>query len=217
MSSTSLAPVAASRIARGTRQSLARVALSVVAGSILVATANAADAQTAATQRNGWEFLFSSGALIPTGAQRNALKDAQLSTAQVSYVIGSRFAITTMFGWARSRDLASAGDPKLDVFTYDVGAEARAPRRTAGRSMTFTPFVGVGVGSRSYNYRRLDVDATHNVAGYGAVGGELGRRRVRLRLEVRDYLTGFKPLDGEGTADTRNDVVAMIGLRLAAR
>jgi len=179
--------------------------------------ANAADAQTAATQRNGWELLFSSGALIPTGAQRNYLKDAQLSTAQVSYVIRSRFAITTMFAWARSRDLASAGDPKLDVFMYDVGAEARAPRLTASRSLTFAPFVGVGVGSRSYNYRSLDVDARHNLAGYAAVGGELGRRRVRLRLEVRDYLTGFKPLDGQGTADTRNDVVAMIGLRLAAR
>jgi hypothetical protein len=96
-----------------------------------VTTANTADAQTAAPRRNGWEFLFSSGALMPTGAQRNVLKDAQLSTAQVSYVIRSRFPITTMFGWARSRDLASVGDPKLDVFMYDVGAEARAPRPTA--------------------------------------------------------------------------------------
>ncbi|MFN2564185.1 MAG: hypothetical protein ABR499_04150, partial [Gemmatimonadaceae bacterium] len=165
---------AAAPPSRAGRHGLTRATLSAVACSILLATANTADAQTAAPQRNGWEFLFASGALIPTGAQRNVLKDAQLSTAQVSYVIRSRFAITTMFGWARSRDLASVGDPKLDVFTYDVGAEARAPRWMAGRSMTFTPFAGVGVGSRSYNYRSLDVDATHNVAGYGAVGGELG-------------------------------------------
>jgi hypothetical protein len=79
--------------------------------------------------------------------------------------------------------------------------------------VTFTPFAGVGAGARSYNYRNLDVDATHNVAGYGTVGGELGMGRVGLRLEVRDYVTGFKPLVGGGTADTRNDVVILVGLR----
>jgi hypothetical protein len=161
--------------------------------------------------------LFSSGALVPTGAQRNALKDAPLSTAQVSYVIRSRLAITTMVGWARSRDLASISDPKVDVFTYDVGAELRAPRQVAGDAMTLTPFVGVGAGARSYNHRNLDVDATHNLAGYGAVGGELGRGRLHLRLEVRDYLTAFEPLVGSGTSNTRNDVVALVGMRLTRR
>jgi hypothetical protein len=154
---------------------------------------------------------------VPTGAQRTTLKDAPLSTAQLSYVVRSRFAVTTMVGWARSRDIASVNDPKLDVFTFDVGAEARAPRAIAGDAMTLTPFVGAGVGSRSYNYRSLEVDATHNVAGYGAVGGEVGKGRLHLRLEVRDYLTRFKPLAGSGVSATRNDVVALVGLRLTRR
>ena len=55
--------------------------------------------------------------------------------------------------------------------------------------------------------------ATSNVAVYGSVGGELGVGRVGVRLEVRDYATGFKPLVGAGRADTRNDVVIMVGLR----
>ena len=38
-----------------------------------------------------------------------------------------------------SRDLATAGSPKLDVFTYDVGAEVRANRWGADRTVTFTP------------------------------------------------------------------------------
>ena len=79
--------------------------------------------------------------------------------------------------------------------------------------MTFAPFVGAGAGARSYNYRNLDVDATHNVAAYGAAGGELGVGRVGLRLEVRDYVTGFKPLAGRGASDTRNGVVIMVGVR----
>ena len=202
--------------------SLVRVARATAAGIVLLATAQGARAQnaparTAPAGRNGWELLFSSGALVPTGAQRGALKDAPLSTAQLSYVVRSRLAVTTTVGWARSRDLAAAGDPKLNVFTYDVGAEARAFRWRASDAVALTPFVGVGVGARSYDYRGLDADATHNVAGYGAVGGELGAGRVRLRLEVRDYLTGFRPLSGGGPSATRNDVVTLVGLRLARR
>jgi hypothetical protein len=122
-----------------------------------------------------------------------------------------------MFGWARSRDLATANTPKLDVFTYDIGAEARAPQMNASESVSFTPFAGIGAGARSYNYRKLDVDATHNLAAYASAGGELGMGRVHLRLEMRDYVAGFKPLNGLGTSATRNDVVALIGVRFATR
>ena len=195
----------------------ARAALAALALGALGVSARTAVAQSAPVPDHRWELLFSTGALVPTGVQRSVVKDAPLSTAQLSYVMRSRFAVTTMVGWARSRDLATAGDPKLDVFTYDIGAEARAPRLFAIETMSLTPFVGVGAGSRSYNYRRLDVDATHNIAGYGAVGGELGKGRVRLRLEVRDYLTRFKPLAGAGASATRNDVVALVGLRLTKR
>jgi hypothetical protein len=189
--------------------------LSMAAASLLIAVAPNAGAQNAPVARNSFEVLTSSGALIPTGSARSSIKDAPLSTVQASYVVRSRFAITTMFGWARSRDLATIDRPKLDVFTYDLGAEARAPRLSAGESVSFTPFFGVGAGARSYNYRKLDVDATHNLAGYTAAGGELGMGRVHLRLEVRDYVAGFKPLDGRGNSATRNDVVALIGLRIA--
>jgi hypothetical protein len=200
-----------------TRRQFLRSALVVATGAALLAATHTAGAQEPVPARNGWEVLFSTGALVPTGSQRNVLEDAALSAAQVSYVVRSRYAITTMAGWARSRDIASVGDPKLDVFTFDVGAEARAPRTLADSVMTLTPFAGVGVGSRSYNYRSLDVGATHNVAAYAAVGGELGRGRLRLRLELRDYVGGFKPLGGSGTSATRNDVVALVGLRFTRR
>ena len=196
---------------------ITRVVLSVAASCILHAVPASAQSPVAQEARNSWELLFSSGALVPAGAQRDFIKDANLSTAQLSYVIRSRYALTTMFGWARSRDLGSVAAPKLDVFTYDVGAEARAPRWIGGESVSFTPFIGAGAGSRSYNYRSLDVAARHNLAGYAAIGGELGRSRLRVRLEVRDYVTGFKPLVGSGSAGTRNEVVAFVGLRLARR
>ncbi len=176
---------------------------------LLVAAPHTSAAQSAKT----WELRFTSGALVPTGNQRNSLKDAQLSAAQVSWLVRPSVAINGTFGWAQSRDAASADSPKLDVFTYDLGVEVRGNEPGAERAVSFSPFAGVGAGARSYNYRSLTVDATNNVSAYAAAGGELGMGRVGLRLEVRDYATGFKPLTGIGSSSTRNDVVVMAGVR----
>jgi hypothetical protein len=122
-------------------------------------------------------------------------------------------------GWARSRDVSIGDTPKLDVFTYDVGTELRAPRWNVSETVSIASFAGAGAGAggRSYNYRKLDVDATHNIAGYATVGTEVGIRKVHVRLEARDYLTGFKPLSGIGAGRTGNDVVVMAGLRIGSR
>src|SRR3954471_15407669 len=205
-----------------------RRALAVFGAFIMVATASrAAQAQTAPAgnadalaspaTKPAWEFLVSSGNIVPTGAERGAIKRSNLTIAQFSYVVRPQIALTSSVGWARSRDIATVGDPRLDVFTYDLGTEVRAPRWIAGRDATFMPFAGIGVGARSYNYRSLEVDARHNVSGYVAAGGDLGFKRVGLRLEVRDYVSGFKPLAGGGAATTGNDVVVMVGLRFGTR
>jgi hypothetical protein len=200
------------------RKGLTRVAL-IVAGTLgmlfsLTRTAAAQTSVPSSPQAGAWELRFTSGALVPTGNQRNFLKDAQVTAAQLSWVVRPSLAITGTFGWARSRDIASVDTPKLDVFTSDLGVEARPALWFANRAVTFSPFAGLGAGARSYNYRKLDVDATNNLAGYGTVGGELGFRRVGLRLEARNYVTGFKPLVGGGKSDMRNDVVIMAGLRI---
>jgi len=193
--------------------------IAAAVGSVIMSgslAAQSAEAPAVPAKQARWEFLMSSGALMPTGSQADAIRSANLSTAQLTYLVRPSVAITSVFGWARSRDVASIGSPKLDVFAYDAGVELRTPRQTSG-TMSFLSFAGVGAGGRSYNYRKLDVDATHNAAGYVSAGGEIGVRRVRLRLEARDYLTGFKPLDGAGASRTGNDVVMMVGLRIAAR
>ena len=163
-----------------------------------------------------FEFIVSSGGLLPTGDQRDALKRANMTIAQLSYAVRPYLAITTSAGWARSRDIATVGTPKLDVFTYDVGAELRANEWLSGKGLTFTPFAGGGAGGRSYNYRSLDVDATHNLAAYGSAGAELGYRRIRFRVEARDYMTGFKPMMVNGASGSRNDVSVMAGFRITA-
>jgi len=186
---------------------------------LTASTLSAQDTTTVAKSqpKSRWELRVPSGTLIPTGAQRDFIKRGNLTATQLTYVAPSGLAITSTVGWARSRDAATTDNPKLDVFTYDVGAELRAPHSITGEAVTFIPFTGVGAGGRSYNYRNLDVGATHNAAAYGSVGGELGFARVRVRLEARDYVTGFKPLSGAGLARTGNDVVVMVGVRLVSR
>ena len=178
-------------------------------------TQTSAQTQTAAQPKARWEFLVPSGTAAPVATKKNAVKRGNLVAVQASYLVRPNLAVTSTVGWIRSRDLSSADSPKLDVFTYDLGAEVRAVSFALGSRVSFKPFAGVGAGVRSYNYRSLSVDATHNPGAYVGVGGELGVRRLRLRLEVRDYVTGFRSLDGSGRSRTRNDVVVMAGVRVS--
>lgn len=200
---------------RSSRLPLARVALTIASAmGLAIGSTGSAAAQTPAPESKPWELRITSGAFVPAGSQRNALKNAQVSAAQMSWVLRPSLAITGTFAWARSRDLEMATTPKLDVFTSDVGIEVRPVQWGAKGAMSVSPFVGLGGGARSYNYRKLDVDATHNVAGFAAVGSELGMGRVGVRLEVRDYTSGFTPLIGGGASHARNDVVVMGALSL---
>ncbi len=194
--------------------------LTMMTGGLVgfLAAADYVEAQDAsATRESRWEFLVSGGKVVPTGAQRVAIKGANLTAAQLSYSVHPALAVTATLGWARSRDIASEDDPRLDVFTYDLGAEVRSPRVRARDRVTVRGFAGAGAGMRSYNYRSLDVDATHNRAAYGSIGGEIGVGRVSFRLEARDYVTGFKPLAGGSGSDTRNDIAILAGLRIGTR
>jgi hypothetical protein len=188
-----------------------RIAAGAVA--LLLSSLGVVDAQTCASRPKTWEVRVISGAFGPTGDQRDVLKSSNVTAIQVSRVLHPALASTGTLGWAGSRDLTSIDAPKLDVFTSDLGFEVRPSRWFIGSAVTFDAFAGLGAGARSYNYRKLDVSATHNLAGYGALGGEFGMGRVGLRLEVRDYVTGFKPLIGSGTSHTLNDVVFTAALR----
>ena len=177
------------------------------------ALATTATAQDAVVHSNGFELRPYVGAYIPTGNQRDLLRDAVLVGGQASYRLNPNIAVTGTLGWSPSKDRITPGDQTLDVWQYDLGAEFRAPSWITAGTMDFTPFVGLGAGARTYNYRDLDVNAKTNAAGYGVLGGELGFGRIGWRLEARDYVSQFKPFDG-GDSKTRNDVTIATGLTL---
>ena len=179
--------------------------------ALVLAAAPVALAQQADTAK--WSLRVTGGSLIATGEQRHQIGNGKISAIQITRKLGSQLAVTGMFGWARSKDLKAIDTPKLDVFTSDVGVETCFDEWFNTGSVAFKTFAGIGGGVRSYNYRSLDVDATNNLAGYVAAGGDLGIRRLAIRLEARDYATGFKPLVGGGKSEARNDVVIMATVR----
>lgn len=154
------------------------------------------------------------GAFLPTGPARSLLKDGLLAGGQVSVRILPQLAATGTFAWTPNNDRTIAGAPTVDVYQYDVGLEARGAGWFQQGGWDFTPFVGAGVGGRTYSYRYLGVGSTTDFDGYGAVGGELGYGRVGLRVEARDYLSQYHPIDGVGPTTNHNDVIVVAGLRL---
>lgn len=191
------------------RHRFTRIALATAGfGSIFAARSRPSEAQVAAESRPRVELAVPAGRLVPTGAQGTAIARGGVTAVQVSYVPRPTLALTSTLGWARSRDVAEASRPKLDIFLFDVGAEVRAPRWIGNKALTLSPFAGVGAGVRAYNRRSLDTVAP-SAAGYASAGTEVGIRRVRLRIEARDYVSGLEPF--------RNDVMMMVGLRIASR
>lgn len=163
------------------------------------------------------ELRITSGSLIPVGEQRQQLTRGPLSTVQLSWLPSPSLAVTGTAGWATSRDLTAVARRGVNAFAVDLGIETRPSRLVVGERVTFSPLAGVGAGARSYDYRSRHTDATHNVAAYAALGGELGYRRLGLRVEARQYLAGFAPMDGEGPTPARSDVMLLTSLRFNRR
>ena len=191
----------------------AATARRTVAGAAMLALAGTAtaDAQVAdPSRRAGFELRPFVGAYLPTGDQRDLLRDGFHLGAQASYRIVPQLAVVGTFAWSASEDRVAPGDRSVDVFHYDLGLEGRAASWLRGVRWDFTPFAGIGLGGRTYDQR--DFETQSKIAGYGALGGEFGFGRVGLRVEARDYLSRFTPANRRGDSDTRNDITVVTGL-----
>jgi len=106
----------------------------IAALGLLAASCRSAPAQSEIEKKPTWEFLVSSGTVVPTGVQRDDIKRGNLTAAQLSYVMRPELALTATLGWARSRDVASADNPKLDVFTFLLLGMSVSPSGSFGRA-----------------------------------------------------------------------------------
>lgn len=155
------------------------------------------------------------GAYVATGDQRDLLDDALLVGVTGSYDVLPYLAVVGSFGWAPTQVKGLARAEDLDLFQYDLGVQGQYAL-SLGRGVELQPFVGAGVGARTYSFRDLDVDAETDLAGYLSAGAGLRFRAVDVSLTVRDYISSFDGIGAETESETRNDlgVFASIGVRL---
>lgn len=135
------------------------------------------------------------GVLIPTGHQRVILDDGVLIGLTASLDVHRNVALVGAFGWAQTAGhgltLRSA---TLDVAQYDLGVQGQLPIELAD-GQTLKPFLGAGVGGRTYRFRDLHVEAETDLVGYYALGVSLECRPLVISATARNYLSDF---DGIG-------------------
>jgi hypothetical protein len=107
-------------------------------------------------------------------------------------------------------------DPNVDLFAYDVGMEMGWVWRL-DEAWELRPFLGAGVGGRTYAYKASMVADQTTPAAYGALGTEFQHHRVALRLELRGHAFAFRsPVPGVASAN-QNDLSVSIGLAYHTR
>jgi len=153
------------------------------------------------------------GALLPTGDQKDVMKDAFLAGAQVAFAVSPAFHILGTFGWAPAENKFGAADNTTNVYTYDLGLELGLVRQM-GSSWEWRPFIGAGGGARTLDYKDATLSSHTGGAGYGAIGTEFTESNTVIRLEGRYNVFNYhSPLVGEAaSSQTREDVGVALGI-----
>ena len=151
------------------------------------------------------------GALVPTGDNRELFEDAVLVGVSGAYHVTANLAAVATLGWSASELKPLPVELDVDLYQYDLGLQLhRAYALSSGWAVS--PLAGLGVGARTYDVAE-DGGSETDLAGYAALGAELSRGRIGVRLTARDYVTAF---DGIGTDDNdseaRNDLAFGAGL-----
>ena len=151
------------------------------------------------------------GVAIPTGAHRRAFGDVAFVGAQTSVSLTRAWDLVASFGWQRSAAKYAVTDNHVHVLVYNFGLE-RVFRAEPSGHPAFVPFVGGGVGGRSFDFRSSDLQSTACYAGYGNGGVFREWRRTTLRLEARENLFCFKSPLGPGAEQTRSEASVSLGM-----
>ena len=174
-------------------------------GSLVLLVATIATAAMPAAAEVIAEVRPFVGGYVPTGDQRDDLKDAVLAGAQVGVEVMDRLHVVGTFAWSPTK-LVVSNQRRIDVYQMDAGLEAFRimPMNT---DWEFRPFIGAGAGARMYDPHGRNLDTKTRFAGYGGLGAEFQLGRLALRIEGRDYLSRGDV--GPSNTDTRNDVLLM--------
>lgn len=151
------------------------------------------------------------GAYVPAGMQHRLLEQGLAVGAELALEFARGAHAVAGFSWMPTEQRGVATGGRVEMAQFDLGAEWLSPgRRRLQRR--FNPLVGVGAGIRAYRSRDVGTPSQANLAGYGALGGEVRAGRIAFRLEGRGYLSAFRGLDGADGTSLRNDATVGFGI-----
>lgn len=150
------------------------------------------------------------GAYVPMGAMRDDFRDAFTAGLQGAIELSDYWHFVGTIGWTDGKNrFTLLGKEKTYLLHYDIGVEANQLYELQNDWLV-KPFGGLGVGARSFDYGLAAGSTNTCTTGYGAIGGELQKSVVALRIEARQYVTCFEsPITGD--KKTRTDGLYGLG------
>ena len=178
--------------------------------SAAVALLSVATAVAAQTPKVRPEIRPFAGAVIPVGDQRNFFMDAPMAGISTAVELKPSLHVLATLVWVPSQNKYSVAQDNVNIFQYTAGAELGFVKPLAGK-WELRPFVGLGVGARTYAFQGGLKDQTC-FAGYGAAGTEFQMARTALRIEARQNVYCYRsPIPGV-SSETRSDLGLSLGL-----
>jgi len=154
------------------------------------------------------------GAFVPLGAERADFRSATMVGVQLAADLTRHFHGVVSLSWTHGHNRMFTKD-LTHIWQYDGGLEFNAVR-DMGRGWYLHPFVGAGIGGRTYDYADHLAKNTSCIAAYGSVGAEIQRKVITLRAEARDYLSCYEsPISTERRS--RNDLGLTVGVAFHRR
>jgi hypothetical protein len=156
------------------------------------------------------EMQWSFGALAPLGLQRRAVAIAPYYEVAMLAVPLRELAFVANVGWAPTHDRQSSTHASVDITDLHGGIEVR-PLAIKRGAIVLKPFVGLGLGARSY-YFSLDSVTVTSLAGYASLGLAYQYAATGLRIAASDHVSGYPRLACRCPSGPRHEIVVTVGV-----
>ena len=148
---------------------------------------------------------------IPLGAQRESVNDALTLGLQGAMELEDGVHLVASGDWTSATAYVNGGSASVDVYQYDLGLElSRLHPPFFGWALN--PFVGAGIGGRTWDYAAPSLRSRNCSAAYLGGGTELRHERTAIRVELRGQAFCYHVPGRSGEAVTRSDLRFAIGL-----
>lgn len=157
-----------------------------------------------------YDLRLEGGGWVPTGALSGDLKASGIVGVSAGWNYAHDWTAVVAAYWSPSEDKAVSGGMQVNIYQYDVGLEW-STRMNSIAQWDVSPFLGAGVGNRSYSPKRATEPEQESIDGYVTAGLAFNAEQATWRFGVRDYVSGWKGIM-KTQSGTGNDLVILAGI-----